>query len=248
MRLVTISALALTLFTSSAQAQVNLSWSDCGTAGTEHRFFGCETNTGPAYTLYGSFAWPYEADEIEFLGLNARIEMVASSETTPDWWKTNTGQCRANALSMSVDFTGSPYTCADVWLGFGAGGMVVDEIASNRNRLRLSAAIPYDNRTVLETDVEYYAFRINVQRHHTVAPDACAGCDAAYCFFLEEIQLFQDPMHANDPILMYPIHRSHAVWQNGYAGWGHHGPSYCVDGPPTAANAGTWGTVKSLYR
>jgi len=249
MRLVTIAVLSLGLGASAAHAQINLSWSDCGVAGTEHRFFGCETNEGPPYLLYGSFMAPSFGDEIHFLGLNARLRLYSSESATPDWWKLGSGECRAGAVSMSVDFLSGPYTCTDLWLGRGAGGMVWEttSLGPNVSQIRLTAAIPIEEPYVLEQDVEYYAFRLAFRRDRTVGPGACSGCDPAHCIFLDEIQLFQDPKRANDPILNYPIHRMHTVWQNGFAVYGHGGRG-CVDGAPTAARATTWGTVKALYR
>lgn len=225
----------------SAQGGINLSWNDCGTFGTGNITFACNTNAGAPFTAVGSFYPP--ATLPEFLGINAQIDL-RSQGPTPEWWKHNTGFCRGTTgLSVNFDFTSGPFNCADFFVGAAAGGFVYEypagpAPAGERSRVRLTCAVPFDNRGQIDEGVEYYAFKLNVLRAKTSGAGSCPGCNVPVCLVLDNIQLFQPPEQANDPIISNPADRNFVTWQAS--------DPTCPASTP-AANK-TWGQVKSLYR
>src|SRR5262249_39963665 len=156
----------------------------------------------PPYSMYGSFIPP---DGITaFVGIDAVVDIIASQDSMPDWWKHGAGMCRGStALVTSVDFTSGPFTCEDVFLGVGAMGYLysIPYSAPNRARLEIQAAIPYESATPLDATKEYYAFRTSVQRSRTVGDGSCTGCSVPVCLFLDHIQIFQQPVAGFDPYI-----------------------------------------------
>ena len=104
--------------------------------------------------------------------------------------------------------------------------------------MRLTCAVPFDNRGEVLAGTEYYAFKMNVLRAKTTAAGSCAGCADAVCIVLDNIQLFQPPEQNNDPMISSPADRNFVTWQAA--------DPTCPASTP-AANK-TWGQVKSLYR
>jgi hypothetical protein len=217
MRRATILSLSCLVLCSSVafgQGGINLSWNDCGSAGTERASFACDANTGPPFELVASFVPPGKLPE--FLGLNAQIDLEADSPTMPSWWALATGECRTGALSVSFDFTSGPSTCVDFFSGQAAGGFVYEEPQPGRRRIRITCAVPFDNRGPIDPGTEYYAFKVRVARAKTTGAGACAGCNDHVCMRLDHIQLFQPPEQGNDPLLANPAERAEANWQNGF--------------------------------
>ncbi len=195
---------------------INLSWSDCGNAGFENMTFACNTNTGAPFAMIASFIPPPNVPA--FLGVSAQIDIRSDTPALPDWWRHGTGQCRSTtALSTSFDFTAGPFTCTDFYAGQAAGGFAYDVGfgSANRARLRIQAAIPFDNAGPVDPETEYYAFKANLLRSKTTGTGSCTGCSEPMCIVLNEIQLFQ-PFERNfDPQLIMPINRNYISWQGG---------------------------------
>jgi len=231
--------LALSVSIASA-AGINLSWNDCGAAGTASQTWVCDTNSGAPFSAFASFIPP--AGITQFLGVASQLDVRSVSPALPDWWKHGSSACRGTAgLSVSFDFTAGPFTCADFWSGQAAGGFAYDIGfgTPDRGRLRVQCAVPFDNRGPIGAASEYYAYKVNLQRAKSSGTGSCAGCLEPMCIVLNNIQLFQPPEAGNDPDLVNPIVRNHVTWQ-----------AAVVPGCPasTPARNSSWGQVKSLYR
>ena len=199
----------------SVSGGINLSWDDCGPAGTSNKNFACDVSTGAPFTAVGSFMPATLLPE--FLGASIDIRIEAEGSELPDWWKHGTGECRGTTgLATNFDFTTGPFTCADFNVGQAAGGFAYDVGfgGPNRARLRIQYAVPFENRSEVLTGVEYYAFKVNFLRSKTTGTGACSGCGAALCIRLVEIQLFQPPDQLNDPRYFDPINNSVVSWQS----------------------------------
>ncbi len=238
-----IAGAMLTLGASLASAAgINLSWNDCGTFGTQNTTFACNSNSGAPFILIGSFIPPAGVDQ--FLGESAQMDIKTDQATLPDWWAHGTGFCRSTTgMSVSFDFTAGPFTCADFFVGAAAGGSAYDVGfgTPNRGRLRVTCAVPIDNRGPVDASTEYYAFKVSLLRAKTTGAGSCAGCANSACIVLQDIQLFQPPDQNNDPDITSPANRNYATWQLPVDG-----PAGCVLSTPTKSR--TWGQVKSLYR
>jgi hypothetical protein len=227
--------------TASAQGGINLAWDDCGTSGVQNLTFACNANSGAPFSAIASFLPPGTLPE--FLGLNSQIDLRSQNAALPDWWKHGGDQCRGNTgLAISFDFTSGPFTCADFFLGQAAGGFVYEFPATpssgDRGRIRVTCAVPFDNRGEVTEGTEYYAFKANILRAKTTAAGSCAGCAEAVCLVLDNIWLFQPPEQNNDPVLMNAANQKHVTWQSALKN--------CPQSTPTVNR--TWGQVKSLYR
>ncbi len=191
---------------------INLAWNDCGDPSSQ--VFACNVNSGVA-TAVASFLPP--AGIVEFLGISADINIqFPGTSTVPDWWKHGTGQCRGTTgLATNFDFTAGPFNCLDFYFGQAAGGFAYDigYGAPNRARLRVQCAVPFENRGPVETDYEWYAFKVNLLRSKSTGAGSCAGCDVQACLVLNFIQLFQPPEKNNDPVLIRPVNSSVITWQ-----------------------------------
>ena len=240
---VLIVAAALTLTASYASAEgVNLSWNDCGVAGSQNQTFACNSNSGVSFPVIASFIPPVGVDE--FLGIASQIDIFTDQATLPDWWKHGTGQCRGSVgLAISFDFTSGPFACVDFYVGQAAGGYAYDVGfgTPSRARLRIQAAVPVTNRGPVDPGAEYFAYKVNLLRGKTTGAGLCAGCANSACIVLNDVQLFQPLEAQNDPQIVNPANRNFATWQLPSGG-----PAGCPLSTPTR-NA-TWGTVKSLYR
>ncbi len=208
------SALAFEVPNSVVGGGINLSWDDCGTAGTRTKLFACDTNAGFPSTLVASFEPPAGVDQ--FLGVSADLT-ITSEAALPDWWKHGSGFCRGTtALATSFDFTSGPSTCVDFSSGLAAGGYAYDVAfgASNRARLRVQYAVPYDNRGPVAPGTEYYAFKVNLMNSKSSGTGSCAGCNVPVAIGLNSIQLFQ-PLEFNfDPTITTPLNSAVAYWQS----------------------------------
>jgi hypothetical protein len=232
-------SLALSASLASA-AGVNLAWDDCGTSGTSSKTFLCDGNTGTPFTMVASFIPP--AGVGEFLGISSQLDMTSVAPALPDWWKHGSTACRGTSgMAISFDFTIGPFTCADVLAGQAAGGSAYDIGfgTPNRGRLRIQCAVPFDNRGPVDSNTEYYAFKVNLLRAKSSGTGSCTGCTEPMCIVLNSVQLFQPPEAANDPDISNAANSNFVTWQ-----------SASVPGCPasTPNRKQTWGQVKGLYR
>jgi hypothetical protein len=258
MRLIS-RAIALVLLVSLRGSSVSaggiaLAWDDCNAAGSLNRNFACDTNSG-TNVLVASYASPILLTR--FSALEAVVETVSPAGAFPDWWKMQSTGCRANAASVSADFSAGPFTCADWWgtrqtVGGGLNyaypysgpgfppGTGVDSL--HWARCRVAFAVPDEQAGVIEPDREYYAFKLRFSNAKTLGGTACGGCTAPMCMVLSSIRLYQlfgAPGENVELRAALPWGSTRVTWQ------GDAIPGSCVIVP---ARRTTWGQVKSLYR
>jgi hypothetical protein len=176
--------------------------------------FACNENTGPIFQLIGSFSPPDGIDE--FVGMRATLKLRSATSTLPDWWKFGSTECRgAAALATSFAFGTGPFSCRDFYEGQAHGGYAYDIgfEGPDQARFRIECAVPFDRRGPVVPGEQYYAFRALIARSKSTGTGSCSGCDTPMCITLVEMQLFQTPEAANDPLLTNPIDRNYVSWQ-----------------------------------
>jgi hypothetical protein len=237
-------AAALVLPARTAQAAgVNLSWTDCGSAGQADRAFACNTNAG-TNILISSFVTPAGIDSAN--GNEIVIDLQTQFAALPQWWMMkNGGTCRSTALSMSFDFSGGPSTCVDYWAGqaLGSFGYTAPYLVYGTNRARVVGvcAIGASSAGPIAVDTEVYSNKLSISNVKSTGLGACAGCTDAACLVLNSIRLTQNQRSATGNISIIGAPgggRNFATWQGGTG----------VDCNLVPSKNRTWGQVKSLYR
>jgi hypothetical protein len=237
----TLLAMAIAALPAHA-AGINISWDECGEYGVINRVFDCTTNSGTPFIAIASFYPP--SGIAEFLGIASRIDIFTNQGTLPDWWRHGAGQCRGTSgLNVGFDFTLASTVCQDFYQGAAVGGFAyaIGTGGPSRARLTVQAAVPFDSRGPVDPDIEYYAYKVNLQRSKSSGTGSCAGCFNPTCIILVDIQLYQPPAAGNDPVISNPVSRSYITWQPPPSG-----PPGCPQS--TTARLSTWGVLKSLYR
>jgi hypothetical protein len=235
--LLTLPALAHPAAVSAAG--INLSWNDCGAAGTTNMNFACGSNSGSA-TMVGSFVAPSGITEL--IGVTATLDMWSSPDSVgtqiPDWWQLGTGGCRSGSISASYDFAAGPYTCIDPWSGQASGGLDYGAQVpfANHATIRLIAAVQGADSLALTADSEYYTFKVTINYSKTVGAGNCSGCSSPVSIALTSTTLSQ-PAGLGDVILTTAASNNVITWQGGA------GLSPNLGSPRLV----TFGQIRSLY-
>ncbi len=244
-----VAVLALSASTAMAQSGLGLYWNDCspasGGSGASSMTWACNANTGAGFALFTSVIVPTAMSK--FTATSAIVDVTIESGTLPDWWQTNAGQCRPNAITMSFDPVVLAGSCLDIWQGsillsvFAAQqGTNVQGHAANTVRLNGGAAIPAGSEINVPADgSELFVSKVNISRTKSTGVGSCAGCDLAACLVLNECFLQQPAGMGDYRVVNEAPGRSRWVTWNG-------SPTNCPDGTPTQNR--TWGAVKNLYR
>ena len=250
-----LATAALTILVTSAvhaQGGINLSWSDCGAAGTLQQNFACNTNSGVPHILIASAIPPIPIPAM--VAMAGVVDIQTNQAALSPWWNfdptssnpASTG-CRSgppSSLSVSFDFTGGPFTCNDAWGGGASGGSDYHSQqgnVANRSRLRVVCAVPAP--IAVDNVTENYYFKATINNAKTTGTGACAGCTDGACIVFNSIELDQNPGVPNAVnIVTNPLLHNYVLWQGG----GGSVAGGCPQAVPTK-NA-TWGSVKSLYR
>ncbi len=253
MRSLMILTLSLAAFASIASAQTagnNLSWGDCGAAGTADLTNACSSNTGEVNLYFSTVA---DAGLTAVTGEQATLDVIFADTTVPAWWQAvSTGSCRGT--SVSVDYNQPGPTCNDYFnmVGFPLGGFGYDWGASNTTpsyqwlgsllntaRFRTVSAVSNLAAGPMTAGTEYYIYHVKVNFLKTVGGDACAGCLTPACFQINWVLLTQPVGVGDHSISGTPSGgRDFATWQGG-AG------ANCATVPVKRTS---WGQIKSLYR
>lgn len=241
-KILTLAA-ALMVFGASASmaSGLLLNWDGCSDGGVQAKTFACNTNSGAAFAFYGSAVVP--ADMPTFAATSAIIDVQVDGATLPAWWLTNSGQCRANSISVSFDAAAFITNCADIWQSApnlsvfqaqqGVGG-------PNRVRLNSGAAVPAGSElSVVADGSENVICKVSINRAKTTGTGNCAGCNLGACIVFNEAKM-QQPAGVGD----YTVTNAQAPGSN-YITW-QSGIALCP--LPTPAQNRTWGAVKNLYR
>src|SRR5690349_8499581 len=100
--LTVLSLAALVCSASSAFANngaMNLSWNHCDyTAASVNKSYACDGAAGTLFTLTGSFVMPFAV--ADFAGVSAAVD-IETAVPTPDYWRTQAGECNFGALTVS---------------------------------------------------------------------------------------------------------------------------------------------------
>jgi len=229
-------------FVDSARAAggINLSWNDCGVTGTLQKTFACSGCTLTGAIMVASAETCSEMPQLN--GEESFLDVETNQAALSPWWHMEVGGCRGpTSISVSLDFTGGPFTCLDPWSGQASGGMTYTAGygGANRARIHTVGAIP-DSAGITGID-EYYFFKLTLLAQKSTGNGSCAGCTDGACIVLNSIKLTQQAgAPGGDLTLANPLIRNYVTWQLGGASIG------CPGATPTRDR--TWGSVKALYR
>ena len=234
--------LALTAGIASAQGGINLSWGDCGGAGTLNKTFACTSNSLVGAIMIASAQAPVQMDQLN--SEESQMEMQTNAATLSQWWNLQTTggnvPCRSG-IAASFDFTGGPFTCLDPWVGAASGGVDFTNAFGGPNRGLIRTVCAIAGSTGITGTDEYYFFKITLLGAKTTGNGSCAGCTDGACIVFTQLKLSQ-PLGVGDYIITTPLVRQYVTWQSGGAGV----TGGCPAATPTHTT--TWGSVKSLYR
>jgi len=184
-------------------------------------------------TLVVSFIAPPGVTDLETI--TAYVDLCTKPYALPPWWifEPFTG-CRSNALSVSADFSGGPYSFPNPWGGNAIASHVYGPGPTpdwSMARISVTVDKTYGLPAALTEGEEYYAFKIVFDN-----PDVgCEGCDYGACFVLNGLLLYHDGTVT--PTEMDGS-SNYVRWQGGQ-----------FDCPfIVATERGTWGRVKATYR
>ncbi len=245
-KILTLAATLMVIGASASMASgLYLNWDDCsaasGGAGVQQKTFACNSNTGAGFALYTSVAVPTTMPK--FTATSAIVDVAVDAPTLPDWWLTNAGQCRPNAVTMSFDPVVLALSCPNIW----ADGILLSVFAAqqgtngpNKVRLNGGAAIPAGSEITVNADgTELLVSKVNISRTKSTGTGSCAGCNLGACLVLNECFLQQPAGMGDYRVTNAATPGSNFVtWQGGVA--------QCP--LPTPAQNRTWGAVKNLYR
>lgn len=236
-----LAALLLVVATPAAWATggINLFWNDCSETGQSLLTFACDTNAG-YLVLYVSVVPPQDLPQLG--GVSVTLRMKASDGALPDWWLTNAGQCRQNAITCSFDPAFNVSSCSDIWQGtpnVSVFEALPDQFEPNALVLKGAAAVPSGSElNVVADGSELQVCRFVIQRAKSTGAGSCTGCEIEACLALIECKLLQ-PEGVGDVTLTGPAVRNWVVWQGDAS-------LPCPQSVPTRNR--TWGAVKELYR
>ena len=241
----------------------NLSWDHCvGDGRIADRTFACNTNSGED-VLVLSFVL-HDSTRTGFAALGVKVDFTPVAASVPSWWRLLSGQCRANAVSMSFDWsdpTLPPSSCLP-WHGPAAQLSVLQYKYGPADRFYADAgaAVPAGQEQVLLVGQEYLIARIKIRRSKTVGTGACEGCGVPVCIGFSQLLLQYPGNHPYDYVAGAGLNT--VTWQGGYvasypttSGRPCSHPSLCpyvnrleCTLPPVPARGQTWGVIKTLYR
>ena len=242
-RLLLVASLALA--ERSWAAGVNFSWNACTSeGGVQNKTFACNTNAGTA-VVYGSFT--LTADQSNFIGIEATVDIHAESANLPDWWQfLNVSACRENAMTAAFNFSGDlEISCHDPWAGLATGAVAayhtywttppVPTGNANEAQALLVAAVPSTSPQHLIGGTEYYGFKMSLSLANTIGTGACGGCSTPVCITLSKLNAVQSDN--SQEVLTQPVTTNVVTWQS---------PSNCP-GAGAGQNV-TWGQIRSVLR
>jgi hypothetical protein len=243
--LLALVLLATSAATASGQGGINLFWDRCyADGGATQALFDCSTNTGTG-VLIASVILP--ADLPQFAAALVTIDVWVADGLIPPWWQVASGQCRADAVTVSYDPNGFPeiQNCSPIW-----DSVVPSQLLAIQSglwgpsmfRVISVAGVPVGwELSKLADGAELVVCRLIVSHTKSVGTDACEGCRSGACFWLREIKLMQ-PAGVGDFTVS-----SQAV----NIVVGHNAEGYMSAPGPTCTTPTlnrTWGAIKTLYR
>jgi hypothetical protein len=228
-------------------AGLNLSWDDCGTAGSGARHFACDTNKGADH-LVGSFVLSEAIDDL--MGIQAQVDLETESSALPDWWRLPQTRPQFPAACRDTDDVrvgwefGGATACFDPYDGRvvpSESGHAYDAGFGQPNRGRLLIQFKIgEPGTNLAGSTEYNAFRIDIGHDEASGVGRCEGCEIRACIVLNSITLYYGDLSIGKYVVITdPANRNHVTWQDDMI------PA-CPEATP--ARRTTWGQIRSVYR
>ncbi len=248
LRLAAIACLFAAALAAPAAAQINLSWDDCGAAGTALKTWACDANPTVVARLYVSFVVTPGMSVSALTGMESTLDLYAPGGTLPAWWDYgSSGTCRPGGTGMAWACNMPCTSVPDYWgsIPYGPAGGSAFYYATSPGQayLRTVQAIDYRYKGSVGPG-EYYGYTITIKGTNTVGPGSCAGCASGIGLALRSVTLTQ-PVGVGDYVLTTAADRQWVTWQappSGLQGSGF--PVYA----PTPAKQKTWGQIKALYR
>jgi len=236
-KVLTLAALMLTVGASAVLAQgLNLNFNDCAAGGgAPSVVVNCNSNLAAGTLTLVCSVFP-QAPMSHFAAATAVVDISVQAGTLPAWWQTASGQCRANAISMSFDPAGNLTSCADIWGG--NPNLQVTAIQQGLHgassvRVNGVAALPAGGEIALATGSELFLCYVKIGKASTTT---CAGCTTPASIVLNESSI-QSPDEPKQTITN--VADNYCVGISG-------GTANCPGATP--AQNRTWGSVKNLYR
>jgi hypothetical protein len=244
-------ALSLVPNPSFAQSGVNLSWDDCGAAGTDTKSFACNSNTLSGAVMYATVVVAAQEDSV--VGFEGVVDIITTEDPLPDWWRFLGGTNCRSGMSGSGDFTGgAPAGCANFMFGVATAGtpafqypttspkIIFDGNQNRAERVKFPGAVGSADAATLDAGLEYATFRLTLLGSKTVGTGACAGCSFHACIMLNQINIAIRGRSDVDYVRLTgapPSGRDRVTWQGANA-----------DCSLVPARNTTWGNIKTLYR
>jgi hypothetical protein len=241
-RMFALACLALLAVASSAQAAtpgVNLSWSNCATtAASGDKTYACDGLLGNSISVQGSFRPAVSISD--FAGVASVVD-IGWAGAVPDYWKVDSGQCNANALTVANPTATAPCVTTNIFEStFSGGGFSVTYLGSgNRMRLRIDWATGAPVPPSITAGNLYPAFKLTIDPDQGVN-NACAGCATPACMVFQSCEVF-GLTQGEDEFFETADVRQSVTWQGGAIGG-----AGCPADVPTQNR--TWGQIKSMYR
>jgi hypothetical protein len=219
---------------------VNFSWDDCiGDGGRHNRNFACVASTGTE-TAIGSFILSSPMPDFRSVEIVINLN-VAGAFALPNWWtfSPEPGNCRGSALAISFDFSSlANHSCAVPFGGPVVGGLMNYSGRSSeydQGRIIGLGAMDPSDAAPLEAGIEYYAFRLVLNKDRATGPDSCAGCSVPVDLWIGSVRAVGVAEGSSEDCTT-PSTQSCIGWQGGA----------CYFRDPVMNT--TWGRVKGLYR
>lgn len=236
--LLTIALVAFGATTAlAASPGINLSWANCSTLATAaNKNQDCSGANGTA-GFQGTFRSAIGIND--FAGTSSVVD-IGFGGPVPDFWKTGTGECNANALLAINPSVAAPCVTPNIFDATASGGgFAIDHPSPNRIRLRIDWATGAAVPPVVAAGSLYPAFKIQLDLDQGVN-QACAGCDQPACLVVNSIEIFGF-VTGEDYVINTQDSRQYVTYQGGAIG-GNGCPA------ETPSQNRTWGSVKALYR
>jgi hypothetical protein len=237
--LIVTAALALSATAAFAAVPgVDLSWNACNTAAASaNKVYACDGQLGAPVAFQGSFILNVTIPD--FAATSSVVD-IGFAGTVPSYWKTGAGECNQDAITLANPSVTTP--CGPNLFGsaVSAGGFVFENPTPSRLRMRIDYAQGAAAPVVVNPNVQYGAFKIQMDPDQGFN-NGCAGCLLPACLVLNSVLVQGFTQPAENYFIEAQDVRNFVTWQGGAIGG-----AGCPAATPT--HNSTWGSVKALYR
>lgn len=223
----------------AATPGVNLSWANCQTTpASAARSYACDGALGYVVSFEGSFRASRSVPD--FVGCSSVLD-IAFASSTPDYWKTNSGECNAGALTIVNPSSTPPCVSTNVFdPSSSGGGFLVTYPEPDHVRIRVDWATGAPTPPSVTAGQLYPAFKLSFD------PDAgavhCGDCAAPGCVVLVSVEVFGFGDNEDERITT-PDVRAYVTWRADALGSAN---GNACGASQTSQNR-TWGALKTRY-